>query len=394
MRIASLPSRTTAAAACALLCALALPAAAQRVDTIDKGTSNHTLGGLDLDLTFWEISGLDTSPGAYENQALLIFEPRFRLGHRFFRNTWAEPLSVSARLFVEAELAGSDAAFRCGSFASPALFRDSPESQPIRQAQTGGAEGTARNNTDGVGRCVTTSDLWLSAFHGKLYTIPKLGIDLQAGARVVLPVSLESRNSGLQAAPSLYLALSKKIGRFNVEYGFRAVKYFYNSTTAPIAAKEGTVTLNGQEIQPYHIESTGDLNPNYAFAHFFGFGIELPANFSIEIDYLLFNLYAHRPPPTAVPGVPTADLDSDGDAVHDARRPGQRDSQWFYIEVAWRPVSWGAIGVGLSTFQPVRLPDGSLANPVCRVNRDNVCTVFLSLSVNAESLATALKKKR
>jgi len=64
------------------------------------------------------------------------------------------------------------------------------------------------------------------------------------------------------------------------------------------------------------------------------------------------------------------------------------------LEVDWRPFSWGTVGVGISTFQPIRRPDGTLANPFVRYSRDNYTTVFLSLSVSAEAVAEALRRDR
>ena len=55
--------------------------------------------------------------------------------------------------------------------------------------------------------------------------------------------------------------------------------------------------------------------------------------------------------------------------------------------------SFFTVGLGLSTFQPLRQPDGTLANPFLRFNRDNHSSVYLSLALNAESLASAIKKR-
>ena len=126
----------------------------------------------------------------------------------------------------------------------------------------------------------------------------------------------------------------------------------------------------GQLVEPWRPPTTGRANPNYGFVHFLSLGIDLPRGFSIEADWFLFNVFAHALPGCSVDGVPAADLCADGAALGDARNPAQRDSEWFLLEADWKPVSWGTIGVGLSTFQPVRHPDGGIANPFGARQRD------------------------
>jgi hypothetical protein len=89
-----------------------------------------------------------------------------------------------------------------------------------------------------------------------------------------------------------------------------------------------------------------------------------------------------------------ADVCADGLALGQVRRPAQRDSQWFMFEASWRATSWFTLGLGISTFQPSRSPNGEARNPFVSVDRNNYTTLFLSLSANAEALATAIKNKR
>lgn len=353
-----------------------------------------TLGGFDLNLTLWESSGLEFAPEAYSNQLSLIIEPRFNLGRRWFRGRWAEPLAVSARLLVGGELAGNDPGYRGSDFASPTLLRDAPEQVAIAQVQSTAA--TPYGQIDGAERRALLGDLWLSVTHGLLFTIPRLKIDVTGGTRVVLPTSRESRVAGLHAAPSLSLSARRAIWRLHFEYGFRAIKYLYATTTAPIGPYPGnsSVFVNGQPVEPYRPASSGVLNPDWGFVNFISLGIDLPKGFSMEAAYFLFNVLAHSPGACAVDGLPGADVCRDGAALGDLRRPAWRDSQWFLLEVDYAATSWLTLGLGLSTFQSTRLPNGELANPFLRVNRDNHSTVYLSIALNAESFATAARNRK
>ena len=199
---------------------------------------------------------------------------------------------MSSRLLVEWELTGNDASFRGPSFASPTLLRDSPEQVAIAEANAQGKVADSGVVT-GSGRRATVSDLWLGLSHNKLVTIPKLGIDVGLAARVVMPTSQESRNTGFQAAPSLTLLLNRKLWRFDFGYGFRAAKYFYAEKVASIGKLDGTVSVNGQNVTPLSFDSSGTLTPNFGFVNFFTVGLELPKGFSLEADYFLFNVFAN-----------------------------------------------------------------------------------------------------
>lgn len=366
---------------------LAAPAArAQENVGAAKGRAGAgTLGGFDTNLTLWESSGVVTAPEAYSNTLSLIVEPRFAVGMRWLRGTWAEPLAVSARILLAAELAGNDPGYRTPYFDSPALLAGAPEQVPL-------VEATPRV-VSGARRRLWYSDLWLNVSLPGVVTIPRVDVSVSANARVVLPTSLESRCSGLVAAPSLYAAFARKIWRLNFEYGLRAAKFFYRSSTADLCPIDGVIDVNGAAVAPDRLAHSGVLNPAWSFVHAFSVGVALPRDFSIDISYFLFNTLVMRPSAYANPdGVPT-DVDGDGAALGDLRRPGQRDSQWFILEVDWHPTSFFTAGVGISTFQPLRLPDGAIASPFFRADRDNHTSIYLSLAVSAESLASAIKNR-
>ena len=391
-----LPSPPSALRFALLLGLLASPAMAQENVGAQKGKGQAaTLAGFDLNFTLWESSGLDFSPEAYSNQLTLVFEPRYNLGKRLFAGRWAEPLSLSLRLLLTWELAGNDPGFRESSFASPTLLREVPEQVAIAQVQDPAA--TPYGRVDGAERRLYVSDLWVSLVHGRLATIAKLGVEVGTSLRVVLPTSRESRTGGLHAAPSLALFLHRKLRRFSLDYSFRTVKYFYSSTTAPIGGgPPGPVLVGGREIEPYRPLHSGIATPEWGFVNGFTVGVELPKGFSLDLNYFLFNVLTYSPGGCAYqsPGLPTIDLCGEGDRLGQLNRPGQRDSQWFLAELDWATTDWLTLGLGISTFQSVRLANGDLANPLFRVNRDNHTTLYLSLALNAEGFATALRRPK
>ena len=352
------------------------------------------LRGFDLNVTMWETSGLVFTREAYENQLTWYFEPVLKIGQQWFQGRWAEPLVLSGRLLVSTELAGNDATYRGATFSTPAILRDAPEQTAIaRTSQLAANASSATGSIDGPSRQAWVSDLWLSLVHGRVVTIPRVGIDVSVGARVVLPTSRESRNEGLYAAPSLYLGLSRKIWRFTLDYGLRGVKYFYSSRVAPIVPREGTILVNGQEVTPYRPATTGVATPNWGLVNGLSLSLELPRGVTVSAYYFVFNVFAHALETCAVPDVPTANVCTDGALVGDARSRAQRDSQWFLLDVEWQVRPWISLSAGLSTFGPVRRPNGDLANPFVRVTNENYSTVFVAVGLNAEEIARAVRRR-
>ena len=154
--------------------------------------------------------------------------------------------------------------------------------------------------------------------------------------------------------------------------------------------------VGGREIEPYRPLHSGIANPEWGFVNGFTVGVELPKGFSLDLNYFLFNVLTYSPGGCAYqsPGLPTIDLCAEGDRLGQLNRPGQRDSQWFLAELDWAATDWLTLGLGISTFQSLRLANGDLANPLFRVNRDNDTTLYLSLALNAEGFATALRRPK
>lgn len=364
-------------------------ALANELTAEEAAPKTQTLKGFDLDVTLTESSGVVFASEAYENVLAVTLDPRFYLGKQLFKGGWAEPLSLSANLTVDGELAGNSGGYRGFSFASPALRRDAPETILFAQA-AGDATATPPDSVDGTARRAVVSDLRLGLSHEKVLTIPVVGVEVAASARVVLPTSSYSRNIGLRAAPSLSAGLHRTLGRFELRWDLRGTYFFVSSTTAPVVGPSGTVIVGGLDVTPDRFASTGSPNSSHALVNTVSVAVELPANFSLAAEYSLSNLWKQPLGACTVDGVPTADVCRDGPALGMVQSLGQTDSQSFWLEAGWKMNAWGSLGLGLSTMRPVRAPNGLIANPFLQVNRDNYSSIYLSLYVNAEALASAL----
>lgn len=350
------------------------------------------LRGLDLSLTFSETSGLFFAPESYENQLSWIGAPSYALGKAWFPGTWLEALSLRGEIGLSTELAGSDASYRSPYYPSRELFQQVPERYEIAQAAARGTY-AAPGRVDGTARRAIWSDLSLTASHQRLWVVPRVGIDLFADARAILPTSSASRNSGLQAATSVLLGATKGLGRFEGAYGFRAAKFFYRSTTAPFVHLNDPVVVNGQEVVPYQPQGSGAANPNVGVTHSVSLSTKLPRELSLHVEYSISHAYLHELPSCRVDSIPTADVCRDGAALGAVTRPAQHDSESFSLGLDWSALSFLDLGVGLTTSQPVRKANGWLANPFVAVNAENPSLVYLSMSVSAEGAASQIWRK-
>jgi hypothetical protein len=393
--------RLPAASACALWLALLLAPAAGRAQPAQinqgqaTGGESGLLHGFNVAVDVWAISGLDFEPGAYLSQLYLVLMPSYDLGGRHFRGTWAERLRLSGRVFAQAELTGSSADLRGTGFSSPPVYGDT-RGPAGGQATTGG-ELPGWQERGGLERRPALSDLWLAGFHDKLATVPGLDADLQAGLRVVLPLSAYSLNAGMLAAPSAFLGLARSLAPglpLDLSWGVRLTRYVFRTGTMPRASRGGTVEVNGREVEPYSPESTGDPAPGWMVTQTFNVGLTLPHDVTLSLSYSLFSTWNVAPSDCAVPGVATADLCRDGPLVTGAGPGNWNEYGYFLADVTWAASPLGSMGLGLSTYAPVRTLDGSLGNPFFRVNRDNLTTLYLSLSTDAESIAKQLAPKK
>ncbi len=369
----------------ATLFSLALAGAAfgtERPSAPEEEERPELWGGFDLDVTLTEVSGVSLLPDAYQNQLALSLEPRFRLGRALFRESWAEPLALTARLMLEHELAGSDPRFRGRSFASVALWRDVPEAAAL--AGEGG-------RVDGAARRPELSDLSLELAHGEVATIRGAGVGV--GVRLTLPTSVYSRNAGLRAAVAASVGLKRKLGRASLRYDASAATYFFAASHELISHDPSPVLLNGQLVEPYRPLHTGNTTPSHSLTNAIGAELELAEKLSLSAEYALTHQWARPLSSCAVEGVPTADVCRDGTEVGPPVRVGQSDQQSFWLELELEASPWLSLGLGLATSRPLRNLDGSIANPFFHSSRDNFTTVHLAVYAHAEALAASLRAK-
>jgi hypothetical protein len=349
----------------------------------EKSEKVH-FSGLDLGVTLSDASGLYFHRESYYNVLSLELAPSFALGRMAAGSeSWWAALDLSARLTLDFGLTNSEASFASNTYSRSQLY-NAAESIPLQAAGGGGIEGTTRWP-------VRVSDLQLQLAHGKLFTIPGLGLDVGASLRAVAPLSRVSRNLGLITAPSAALGLGRSLGPLEVGYDFRFTKYFYTRTQPAIVGETSTFWLNGKQETTWRPESTGVTNPDYGFVHGLSLALHLPKGFGLSASYFLFLTRPHPNQGCAVPGVALANVCLDGIEVGAVDLAPWRAEQAFAAGLDWDAGPF-ALSLGLATTRGVRGADGKAAQPFIFINAYNATTVSLSLSTSPETIARFLDK--
>lgn len=339
------------------------------------------LHGFDLDLTLNHSSGLYTGAEGWLNQTSLYITPSYALG-RHFRDTWAEGLVASARVLMNAEISGNDASVRGRHYATTSL---------LGSAGTARADGVPARGIDGLEREIVFFDTWFDVAHPEAWKIPVIDTTVSLGLRVVLPTSKSSRTSGMLFAPSFLVGLSRSFGPFSIDAAERVVGYVNARTSGGIDRIEEPVEVNGQLVMPWQADSNGSRNPTWGLVHALNAGFDVGHGVSLSTSWWMYSDFVYLPESCPLEGVAGADPCRDGALLGEVRNPAQRDFQYFQLSASWQHSDWGNVGFGLSTFQPTRMPDGSIANPFLRITRDNWSSLWLSYSVTAEALTKAFR---
>ena len=180
------------------------------------------LGGFDVDLTLSDASVRYFGGDGYANQAPLYVTPRLAVGRRWARDHWLEPLVLSGRVVGGWEFTGSDPMFRGQRYASPSRLATAT-------ARTAGD--VPARSIDGTARRLALWDSRIERVHPRLVALTSLGTTVWGGLRIVLPTSAESRSSGLLAAPSAALGVTRDVGPVTVDLSVRGVHYLLRTSS-------------------------------------------------------------------------------------------------------------------------------------------------------------------
>jgi len=362
--------------------------------------------GLTFHVTLADGTGLNAVGHNYRNDLNLYLEPAWHAGKRFFARSRFQSLSISARWLVTRNLAGTDESNVNGSANAGPQGSCSDVSPSTAGTIDPGQAGYC--NPQANDRRTDYGDLWLTARNPRVYTIPKLLVELNPAVRVILPVSAESRFETLLFSVMASLGLSRSFltDRLSVSYTFGFTKYFHQYTTPQIdGAKAGATASQGGNasdgafgagISNFYSDPTrsGTIcghNPSFGFMHLFGGAYKLSRRWSFEALYFLLSSYAYGHACTVTVSGLSVDTCASGDRVaagsgSSLSRPGHRDTQILWLTASYQALPWLGVFLSYINWAPLLYPDSSYRQPFFSTDYSAFTTIQLGATVTVEAL--------
>lgn len=364
-------------------------------------------GGVGMDVTLANGSGLNTVGQNYRNDLSLRFEPRWEVGRRFFSQSpvWSK-LNLSGRFTLTRALSGTDAA----------SFGPNVNGQPITPCSdvTPSANGGVIN-PDQVQRCnpasndrrIGYSDVWISASLPRYAKIPKLGLELSSSVRVILPTSLESRYDSLRMGMTAASSLGRGFfsDRVRISYGLGLTKNLHAYTTPGLspsgssAAEQGGNPYSGPtgtSISNLYNDPSrvgGDnFNTSWSVLNSLSAMYKINDKWSIDALYWFVDGFTYGHPCVSTVAGQVVDTCSTGDAVAagsgaDLTRVGHRKSQIFWSSVNYSFNKWLGFSLAWINWAPRLKPDSSYRQGFISTDYNAFTTVMFGATISVDELA-------
>jgi hypothetical protein len=356
--------------------------------------------GFGIDLTVADGSGLNSVGHNYRNDLNFYFEPTWKVGARYLAHTRWKTLQIAGRFSVTQNLSGTDEANFSG------------------RSNLAGPQGTcgAMQNPDGTwyvpycnpapnDRRTDYSDIWLTIRNPKIYTIPKLEININPSIRFILPSSEESRYATLimGITPSVSLSRSFWKDRISLSYGLGFTKNFHRYTSPSLNPDQsGTASTIGGNYydgaygagisnfynDPTRVGETGAYNTSFSVMNSFSGGFQFTDKVGFDALYILISPFAYDHACTQVIQGYTIDTCRFGDP---SARKGM--SQVLWLTLGYQALPWLGLAVAYINWAPTYHPDGSYRQGVISTDYNAFTTVQLIATLTVEKLATAFRKK-
>jgi len=205
---------------------------------------------------------------------------------------------------------------------------------------------TYRNRT-------TLSDTTLDISHLKLYTVPFVDIDLNAGLSLVFPTSLQSQYRSLIMNTTGHFGMVKKLGPVTLGYAFAGYKNFnrYTSPTVDSSEVGDHVVLGrfgGEEQLSGDLISTGGNNVEWGVLNTLSVGISPIDDLTLTILGEVNNAWTYDVSPKDEFSSPYA-----------KGGRGQRDTWHGVLDVTYMMSKNWAVSVGTDTLVAPKTADNS-----------------------------------
>lgn len=364
-------------------------------------------GGLGLDVTLSDSSGLNAVGRNYRNELNLYFEPRWSVGRVFLadKSVWKK-LSISARFVVSRGLSGTSGEYFSNEVRGGPLIPCSD----LTPSDNGGVinpRDVRRCNPTPNGSRTDYSDISLGASLPRFVTIPRVQVDVSTGLRLTMPISEQSRFSTLRLGLSGSASFSRGFfdKKLRLGYSFGVTKNFHEYTTAGLDTADGGTAaetggngssgIAGVGLSNLYADPTrigmGGFNTSFSLSNGLSASFPITEKWSGNVAYSWSDgfSYSHR-----------CVVDISGQSV-DTCRTGQdvaaasgseiesrahRRGQVFSAGVSYELWPWLGLALSWTTWSPREKPDSSYRQPFYSFDYNAFTSVMLSASVSIEKL--------
>jgi hypothetical protein len=368
-------------------------------------------GGLAFDFSISDSMGLNGVGQNYRNELNFYFEPRWDIGRKWFAGTRFRTFGIAWRFAVTQPLTGVDEGYfrGTGGLAGPqGTCGDPTINNGMLDATTVGYCNPQSNDYR-----TGYSDIWMTFRNPRIYTIPKLGININPSVRMFFPVSQESRYQTLQFALSPILSLSRSFwkDRLNFALGVIYTKNFHRYTSPQLSPEGGTTATQGGNPydgimgaglsnmynDPSRTGTLSGYNVSQSLLYIINGGISFNDQWSFDALYLIRNSFLYdNSCVTEMHGYTINTCDT-GNAVAGSsgsylERPGVRDAQILWLTLAYQPTDWVGLNLMWINWAPLTKPDGSFRQGIISTDYNAFTTLSLGVTFSIDRIANRIWK--
>ncbi len=370
--------------------------------------------GFSFDFTVADSSGLNAVGENYRNDLNFYFEPTWNVGARFLHHTAFKTLQIAGRFAVTQNLSGTDEAnFGSQSNQGPEGTCGNPSISTQGGVLNPGTVSYCHPVSNN--RRADYSDVWLTIRAPKIYTIPKLELNLNPSLRFIFPSSLESRFQTLLFAFSASISANRTFwkDRIGIGAGFGVSKNFHSKSTPQYSSGDNSATgapnggnyydgdigtgISNFYADPTRVSVVGGYNVNYSLLGTFTGVVKFNDKWSFDVLYYLIGAFPYGHSCSATVGGVTTDTCANGDAVAansgaTVFRPGNHDTQVFWATLAYQPLDYLGIALAWINWAPLQNKDSSYRQGIISTNYDAYTTVQLGITLSTDKLISKFYK--
>jgi hypothetical protein len=382
--------------------------------SVNETAKKIPLYGLSFDFTVGDGSGLNGVGHNYRNDLNFYFEPTWNIGARFIKSGPFKRLSLVGRFAVTQNLSGTDPSNFSGNSNSSGPQGTCSNLQPSTNGGVIDPTKVGYCNPAANDRRADYSDLWFTLRVPAIYTIPKIGVNINPSLRFIFPTSAESRFATLRFAFTPTLAFSKTLwhDRISLSYGLGVTKYFHQYKTAGIDPKDGTANAQGGNfydgvqgvglsnfyVDPARAGDGGFNNTSFSVLNTFSAAYAINQKWSVDLLYILIHGFAYSTACNVAAYGAEIDTCQTGDAVagnsgSSLSHNGQKlPFQVFSASVGYQPFNWLGLSLSWINAAPLQKPNGSFRQGIISTDYNAFTTVFLGSTVTIDKLVARVMK--